>query len=94
VIAAFGPDNITANAPFNQQPDQRSALWFKMNQRVSGTISAVVNGVTFPARYDGDTVTVELPTTYFRKHGRYLSYVVESDEGRVTYSGPVEILVR
>ncbi|MDR6936854.1 hypothetical protein [Luteibacter sp. 3190] len=81
-IVDYGPRAAKINVAFNQQPDGSSAMWFKLNEDVQGTMVRVHIGASV-IRGDiaRDVVTIKVPSEILTKEGSLIIYL-EKFEGR------------
>lgn len=81
-IVDFGPHSAKAGAPFNQQPDGQSAMWFRLDESMNGTLVNVhIGGKVFNGDVAGDVVTVKVPDD-LHSHPATIVVSLDSVDGR------------
>ena len=81
-IVEYGPRTAKINVPFNQQPDGSSAMWFKLNDNMQGTMVRVhVGASVIRGDIARDVVTIKVPSEILTKEGSLIIYL-EKCEGR------------
>ncbi len=93
-ILDFGPRNARAGVPFNQQPDGASALWFKLDRNVEGSVVNVhVGDQLITGDISGDIVTVKIPDELHDKPGTVNLSLDQVNGGFVVKSGIVNLIL-
>ena len=60
-IVAFGPSPVTANTPFNVQPNGASALWVRVDRYPAPGVQISLNGTVLHTELHGDVATAVVP---------------------------------
>ena len=60
-IVAFGPSPVTADTPFNVQPNGASAIWVRVDRYPEPGVQISLNGTVLPTELMGDVVTALVP---------------------------------
>ena len=60
-IVAFGPSPVTADTPFNVQPNGASAIWVRVDRYPAPGVQISLNGTVLPRNWMGDVVTALVP---------------------------------
>lgn len=69
-VLDYGPKEVPAGVPFNAQPDGSSAMWFKMDQNLEGSLVNVhLGGQVFHGDISGQVVTVKVPNELHEQPG-------------------------
>lgn len=93
-IQDYGPRAAVAGQPFNQQPDGRSAAWFRMPESVEGSVVNVhLNNTVAEGHISGNLVTVQIPDAMHATEGAIVISLDKVDGSQVTKSNVVTIAV-
>lgn len=81
-ILDYGPRTAQAGAPFNRQPDGRSAMWFRLDANLQGSVVKVFMGDTeLQSDVSGSMVTVSVPDQVHAKVG-VVSIRIEAQDSK------------
>lgn len=82
-VVDFGPHSAKAAAPFNQQSDGQSAMWFKLSESMDGTLVNVhIGDKVFNGDISGNIVTVKVPDNLHAQPAT-IAIFLDSVDGRV-----------
>ena len=93
-IQDYGPKNAKAGVPFNAQADGSSAMWFKVNESLEGSVVNVHFGeLTIPGDISGATVTIRVPQEAHVKVGTVAVSIDKVDGKSVRRSDRVTLVL-
>ncbi len=94
-IEDFGPKKTKAGVSFNLQPNGKSAIWIRANQKLDGYDAAIwFDGHRLSDRgIQAGTVTGTVPAELFAKPGTYLLKIGVGEQGEQTSSETVDFVV-
>lgn len=84
ILKSYGPEDIRAGAPFNVQPDGKSAMWANAIGAPPSTVP-VLSGVELPevgVRDGGTMVTAIVPNNLTAKPGKYPLFLKDKATGK------------
>ena len=91
-IVAFGPSPVTANTPFNVQPNGASAIWVRVDCHPEPGVQISLNGTVLHTELDGDVVTAPVPGELTARPGSIPLLIIGPDGSERSNTVSFEIL--
>lgn len=93
-IDDYGPHETKVGQSFNRQPDGSSAAWFRLNERLEGSVVNVrLNNLVIKGDTSGPLVTVRVPEGLYASAGHIAVSIDKVNGASVTTSNSVNIVV-
>jgi hypothetical protein len=92
-IAAFGPNPVVHNRPFNQQPNGASAIWVEISSAPSFGDTLVLDNVRLRTSQNRNVLTAEVPAKLYDTPATLPLLVEYHRGGRRHRSDPVDFRV-
>ncbi|MEM4711260.1 MAG: hypothetical protein QXL18_04920 [Candidatus Woesearchaeota archaeon] len=77
VLIEIGPTKTKVGVPFNIQPNNEAAMWFKTENATENT-KIIFNGIEIRTDYkNSKLLTAPIPKEFYSKPGKYEIYLID-----------------